>query len=212
MGEITNQIAIVLGVLVACFAGPAAALFVLIRRKAKARQSRRSPIGIALLRGPGHSLREQFDEAHNDLTWDLVLLMVLPLLALATFLAQSHVRGLPQTAHLAPVYALAAIAFIAYMLRNLLKASTRLDHLKADADLKRFARHKGGTVFHASGTCRMGGDERSVVDPRLRVRGVDGLRVIDASVMPNVMSTNTNAGTVMIAEKGSAMVLGAEME
>ncbi|MBN8509302.1 MAG: hypothetical protein J0L57_11880 [Burkholderiales bacterium] len=71
MGEVTNQIAIALGVLVACFAGPAAALLVLIRRKAKARQSRRSPIGIALLRGPGHSLREQLDEAHNDLTWDL---------------------------------------------------------------------------------------------------------------------------------------------
>ena len=58
MGEVTNQIAIVLGVLAACFAGPAAARFVLIRRKAKARQDRRSPIGIALLRGPGHSLRE----------------------------------------------------------------------------------------------------------------------------------------------------------
>lgn len=51
MGEVTDQIAIVLGVLAACFAGPAAALFVLIRRKAKARQNRRSPIGIALLRG-----------------------------------------------------------------------------------------------------------------------------------------------------------------
>lgn len=134
MGEITNQIAIVLGVLVACFAGPAAALFVLIRRKSKARQSRRSPIGIALLRGPGHSLREQLDEAHNDPTWDLVLLMVVPLLALALFLAQSHLRGLPQTAHLAPVYALAAIAFIATMLRKLLKAGTRLDHLKAGYD------------------------------------------------------------------------------
>ncbi len=134
MGEFTNQIAIVLGVLVACFAGPAAALFVLIRRKAKARQSRRSPIGIALLRGPGHSLREQLDEAHNDLTWELVLLMVVPLLALALFLAQSHLRGLPQMAHLAPVYALAAIAFIAYMLRKLLKAGTRLDHLKAGYD------------------------------------------------------------------------------
>ncbi len=85
MGEVTNQIAIVLGVLAACFAGPAAALFVLIRRKTKAWQNRRSPIGIALLRGPGHSLREQLDEAHNDLTWDLVLLMVVPLLALALF-------------------------------------------------------------------------------------------------------------------------------
>ncbi len=134
MGEVTNHIAIVLGVLVACFAGPAAALFVLIRRKAKARQSRRSPIGIALLRGAGRSLREQLDEVHNDLTRDLVLLMVVPLLALATFLAQSHLRGLPQTAHLAPVYALAAIAFIVYMLRKLLKAGTRLDHLKAGYD------------------------------------------------------------------------------
>ena len=76
MGEVTNQIAIVLGDFVACFAGPAAALFVPIRRKAKARQSRRSPIGIAPLRGPGQSLREPLDEAHNDLTWDLVLLMV----------------------------------------------------------------------------------------------------------------------------------------
>jgi hypothetical protein len=122
------------GVLAACFAGPAAALFVLIRRKAKARQNRRSPIGIALLRGPGHLLREQLDEAHNDLTWDLVLLMVVPLLALALFLANSHLRGLPQMAHPAPVYALAAIAFIAYLLRKLLNASTRLDHLKAGYD------------------------------------------------------------------------------
>ena len=136
MGEVTNQIAIVLGVLVACFAGPAAALFVLIRRKAKARQDRRSPIGITLLRGPGHSLREQLDEAHNDLTWDLALLMVVPLLALATFLAQSHLRGLPQMAHLAPVYAVAAIAFIATMLRKLLNAGTRLDHLKAGYDVE----------------------------------------------------------------------------
>ena len=136
MGEVTNQIAIVLGVLAACFAGPAAALFVLIRRKAKARQDRRSPIGITLLRGPGHSLREQLDEAHNDLTWDLALLMVVPLLALATFLAQSHLRGLPQMAHLAPVYAVAAIAFIATMLRKLLNAGTRLDHLKAGYDVE----------------------------------------------------------------------------
>jgi len=155
MGEITNQIAIVLGVLAACFAGPAAAICVLLRRRAKARQSRRSPIGISLLRGPGHSLREQLDETHNDLTWDLVLLMVVPLLALALFLAQSHLRGLPQTAHAAPVYALAAIAFIVHMLRRLLKAGTQLDHLKAGYDaevavgqeLDQLMR-KGAATFH----------------------------------------------------------------
>lgn len=69
------------------------------------------------------------------------------------------------------------------------------------------ARSKGGTVFHASCTCRMGGDPGSVVDPQLRVRGTQRLRVIDASVMPAVTSANTNAATFMIAEKGAALVL-----
>jgi choline dehydrogenase len=77
-----------------------------------------------------------------------------------------------------------------------------------DADLERFARGKGGTVFHATGTCRMGGDARSVVDPQLRVRGVKRLRVIDASVMPAMVSTNTNAAAIMIGEKGAALVAG----
>jgi choline dehydrogenase len=82
------------------------------------------------------------------------------------------------------------------------------DDVRSDAELEQFARHKGGTVFHASGTCRMGGDEGSVVDPQLRVRGIDRLRVIDASVMPSMVSTNTNAATIMIAERGSALVRG----
>ena len=73
--------------------------------------------------------------------------------------------------------------------------------------LEAFARAKGGTVFHPAGTCRMGGDAHSVVDERLRVRGVAGLRVIDASVMPRVVSTNTNAAAIMIGEKGAALVL-----
>lgn len=134
MGEVANQVAIGLGVAAACLAGPAAASYVLLRRKTKARQDRRSPIGNALLRGPGHSLREQLDETHSDLIWDVALLMVMPLVMLATFFAQSLVRGLPQMAHLAPIYALSAIAFLGYMLRKLLKAGTRLDHLKAGYD------------------------------------------------------------------------------
>ena len=74
------------------------------------------------------------------------------------------------------------------------------------AALEAFARAKGGTVFHPAGTCRMGGDAHSVVDARLRVRGVERLRVIDASVMPRVVSTNTNAAAIMIGEKGAALV------
>ena len=73
--------------------------------------------------------------------------------------------------------------------------------------LEAFARAKGGTVFHPVGTCRMGGDAASVVDERLRVRGVEGLRVIDASVMPRLVSTNTNAAAIAIGEKGAAMVI-----
>jgi choline dehydrogenase len=82
------------------------------------------------------------------------------------------------------------------------------DALRSDAQLEAFARHKGGTVFHAVGTCRMGSDDRAVVDPALRVRGVARLRVIDASVMPMMVSTNTNAAAVMIGERGASLVLG----
>jgi choline dehydrogenase len=70
-----------------------------------------------------------------------------------------------------------------------------------------FARDNGGTVYHASGTCRMGSDETSVVDPQLRVRGVERLRVIDASVMPLITSANTNPASLMIGERGAALVM-----
>jgi choline dehydrogenase len=75
-----------------------------------------------------------------------------------------------------------------------------------DAELLDFARRLGGTVFHCVGTCRMGSDARAVVDPELRVRGVERLRVIDASVMPKVTSANTNAASLMIGEKGAALL------
>ena len=77
----------------------------------------------------------------------------------------------------------------------------------SDADLYEFARTKGGTVFHPVGTCRMGEDADAVVDSRLRVRGIEGLRVIDASVMPTMVSANTNAAAIMIGEKGADLVL-----
>jgi len=81
--------------------------------------------------------------------------------------------------------------------------------VRTDEELLAFARQAGTTVFHASCSCRMGPDAMAVVDDALRVRGIEGLRVIDASVMPAVTSTNTNAPTIMIAEKGADLVKAA---
>jgi choline dehydrogenase len=77
----------------------------------------------------------------------------------------------------------------------------------SEADMADFLRKRGGISFHPVGTCRMGPDANSVVDERLRVRGVERLRVIDASIMPTIISGNTNAPTIMIGEKGADMIL-----
>jgi len=84
------------------------------------------------------------------------------------------------------------------------------EDVQTDEQIWDYVRHNGGTVFHCVGTCRMGSDAGAVVDPDLRVRGVENLRVIDASVMPQITSANTNAPTLMIAEKGAASILGRE--
>lgn len=76
-----------------------------------------------------------------------------------------------------------------------------------DTALMQYLRDTASTIFHPSGTCKMGSDPRAVVDARLRVRGVDRLRVADASIMPTILSGNLNAGCIMIGEKCAAMMV-----
>ncbi len=103
-------------------------------------------------------------------------------------------------------------------IRRVFEASPMADHVEeelepgtqcqSNAEWEEYIRRTSQTVYHPVGTCKMGVDEMAVVDPELRVRGVEGLRVVDASVMPAITSSNTHAPTVMIAEKASDMILG----
>ena len=79
--------------------------------------------------------------------------------------------------------------------------------MSSDEALSAYVRRVANTTWHQVGTCKMGMDEMAVVDPMLRVRGIDHLRVVDASVMPTVPSSNTNAPTIMIAERAADLIV-----
>jgi choline dehydrogenase-like flavoprotein len=83
------------------------------------------------------------------------------------------------------------------------------DEARSDAELGGYVRDRASsTIFHPVGTCKMGADAMAVVDSSLRVHGLEALRVVDASVMPTLIGGNTNAPTIMIAEKAAASILG----
>ena len=134
MGEIAQQVGIVVGLLAASFAGPLLAIGFLVARKRRARARRRSPVAIDLLRSPGHTIREQLDEVGIDVLTNVFLLMLVPLLALATFLAQSHLRGLQGMMPLSAIYVVLVLSFVAAMVRKLWRAGGQLDKLKAGYD------------------------------------------------------------------------------
>ena len=101
--------------------------------------------------------------------------------------------------------ALATRAFAPHVLGEFAPGADQV----TDAALERYIRETSNHVYHACGTCKMGVDDMAVVDPELRVRGIDGLRVIDSSIIPQIPSGNLNAISMAIGAKGAEMVLAA---
>lgn len=150
-----SQLALVAGVLATFLVGPGVAIVFLLLRKKRRRAKRRSPIGIDLLRSPGHTVREQLEEATNDLTWDIVVLCVTPLAMLSVYLAQARSGLVSANGHTEIIYVVFVVGLIAWMIGKLLKAGERIDNLRAGFDAELAVGQEldqlmrtGAAVFH----------------------------------------------------------------
>jgi uncharacterized protein (DUF486 family) len=155
MSDLANQLALVAGILLAFAIGPGLAITFLILRRSRIKAARRSPIGIKLLRGPGHTLREQLEEESDNVIWDVMILSVMPLVILSLFLAQAHYRTLDHMLRLAPIYVVLVGAMVAYFVYRLTKRGERLGNLKSGYDAEvavgqelDLLVRRGALVFH----------------------------------------------------------------
>lgn len=131
---IAAQFWILIGLLATLVAGPASVIGLLRVRKRRARAARRTPLSGQLLREPGHTLRDQVDDARSDLAWCAFEAGVVPLLVVATALAQAHVVGLERLLRLAPIYGVLTLGVIAFTGYKTWKCGKRLDRLRAGLD------------------------------------------------------------------------------
>lgn len=154
MSDFGHMLAITVAVITTWFIGPGFPTVFLVQRKRRMRARRRTPIGIAMLRSPGQTLREQLEEAENDFIWDLTALATIPPMLLTLYLALL-VAGVRMDAIATSIYLLAFVSVVAFQTRKLLKAKTRTDKLKNGFDaelavgqeLDRLM-HAGAWVFH----------------------------------------------------------------
>ena len=155
MAEIGQQLVVVLLVLGITFAGPGAAIVLLLRRKAVTRAARRSPLTEDLLRAPGHSLREKLEDLRSEVGFDVTVLMVVPNLLLALYLLQLQFRHLPPSMWVNVVLAALCVGVIGHFIRGLLRRSAEMDKLRKGLDaevavgqeLDQLMR-QGAVVFH----------------------------------------------------------------
>ncbi len=174
---------------------------------------------VQLLFGPAYYHDHGFD-THDGHAFSLAAALIAPRSRGRLALRSTDPADKPQLVgnHLAEPEDMAALVAAFKRLREIAdteplasvrgRALVPAEDVESDEEIEAFLRRETELLYHPVGTCRMGSDDHAVVDPELRVRGVEGLRVADASVMPVITGGNTNAPTIMIGEKAADLIRG----